>query len=105
MISVTIWRDQHITSFEVKGHALFKPHGQDIVCAGVSTAAVMTFNLLEKKSSLSHQLNDGLLDVIIKQPSRETDDIMDVFLTAINDIIADYPKHITLNEREEARNA
>jgi len=105
MILITTWRDQHITSFEVKGHALFKPHGQDIVCAGVSTAAIFTFNLLEKKTSLTHRLEDGLLDVTIKHPSNETDEIIGVFLTAIKDIIADYPKHITLNEREEARNA
>lgn len=105
MISITIWRDQSITSFEVKGHALFKPHGQDIVCAGVSTAAILTFNLLERKASVTHKLSDGLLDVNIMKPNEDTEDIMDVFLTSIKDLIADYPKHITLIEREEARNA
>lgn len=105
MISVNVWRERYVTSFEVKGHALFKPHGQDIVCAGVSTAAIMTFNLLEKKSMLHHLLDDGMLDVRILKPCEETNQIMEVFIQAIKDIIADYPKHIKYFEREEARNA
>lgn len=105
MISVHVWRERYVTSFEVKGHALFKPHGQDIVCAGVSTAAIMTFNLLEKKSKLHHQLDEGMLDVHITHPSDETNQIMDVFIQAIKDLVADYPKHIKYIEREEARNA
>jgi len=105
MISVYVWRERYVTSFEVKGHALFKPHGQDIVCAGVSTAAIMTYNLLEKKTTLNHHLDEGLLDVYMIHPNEETDSIMDVFIQAIKDLVADYPKHIKYIEREEARNA
>lgn len=105
MISIQVWRERFITSFEVKGHALFKPHGQDIVCAGVSTAAILIFNLLEKKTSLKHHLDDGLLDVTIDNPNIDTDIIMEVFIQAMKDLVADYPKHIKYIEREEARNA
>lgn len=105
MIQVTIWRKTTIHTFEVHGHALFKPHGDDIVCAGVSTAAIMTTNMLETKSNITHHLSEGHLDVTIHHPNKDTELIMDVFLKAIKDLIADYPKHITLIEREEAHDA
>lgn len=35
-------------SLEVKGHAEFSTSGSDIVCAGISTAVIMSMNLLDK---------------------------------------------------------
>lgn len=35
-------------SLEVKGHTGFSTSGSDIVCAGISTAVIMSVNLLDK---------------------------------------------------------
>lgn len=41
-------REKLYDSFEVKGHAEFATFGSDIVCAGISTAVIMSVNLLDK---------------------------------------------------------
>ncbi len=35
-----------LTGFEISGHALFSEHGTDIVCAAVSSAAIMAANTI-----------------------------------------------------------
>ena len=35
-------------NFEVNGHASYADSGNDIVCAGISTAVIMSINLLDK---------------------------------------------------------
>ena len=35
-------------NFEVNGHASYADSGNDLVCAGISTAVIMSINLLDK---------------------------------------------------------
>lgn len=37
-----------VFSLEVKGHTGYATEGSDIVCAGISTAVIMSINLLDK---------------------------------------------------------
>ncbi len=39
-------RNDVINGFEVSGHAGFDDYGRDIVCAGVTSAVMMTFNAI-----------------------------------------------------------
>lgn len=58
--------DNHITQFEITGHADSGPYGQDIVCAAVSAVTIGTINSLQKLTKIdpkveSDDLNGGYL--------------------------------------------
>ena len=46
-------------SLEVKGHANSAPHGEDLVCAGVSAILTGGFNSLEKPEYFKIELKEG----------------------------------------------
>ncbi len=49
MIQVFLVKDDNLwTKLEVTGHADYADYGKDIVCAGISTAVLMSINLLER---------------------------------------------------------
>jgi uncharacterized protein len=48
----------HIQSFEINGHANYAKYGKDIVCAGISTAVIMTINLIDKITQNYHFTKD-----------------------------------------------
>lgn len=48
MIKYKVTKCDDEYKIEVKGHANQNPYGSDIVCASVSTALIMTYNLLER---------------------------------------------------------
>ncbi|WP_054956371.1 ribosomal-processing cysteine protease Prp [Paenibacillus dakarensis] len=69
MITVQISRkeDGLIHGFEVKGHAGYAAHGQDIVCAGVSSVTVGTVNSIESLTGISMEtkMKGGFLSGIV----------------------------------------
>ncbi|EPY12807.1 MULTISPECIES: ribosomal-processing cysteine protease Prp [Paenibacillus] len=65
MIRITIRRkpDHSIESFSIEGHANYARHGEDIVCAGVSSVSVGTVNAIEALTGieLECKMKDGFL--------------------------------------------
>ena len=84
MISVNVkFIGSNVKSFEVKGHALFAPYGQDLVCAGVSAVVIGGFNALEK------YVNDKSVELIQKESELKVDVIKDneTIQTILNTIL------------------
>jgi len=102
MINITVTRKKHALILDIQGHALFASHGQDIVCAGVSTASIMTANLFEQSAQTTTVLNEGQLTITVHDYKKEHHFIYNVFKKAIHDIIAQYSSHVSWKESEEA---
>ena len=60
MIKITASRNNgKITSLTVKGHANSAPHGEDLVCAAVSSILVGGCNALKEPNCFAIKLNEG----------------------------------------------
>ena len=60
MIKITASRNNgKITSLTVKGHANSAPHGEDLVCAAVSSILVGGCNALNQPNCFAIKLNEG----------------------------------------------
>ena len=47
MINIKYTMEEGYVKIEMEGHALYAEHGEDIICAGVSTAVYSTILTLE----------------------------------------------------------
>ena len=60
-------------NFEVNGHASYADSGNDIVCAGISTAVIMSINLLDKLiPDLFEVIQDDAVGVTFLQSQRSS---------------------------------
>jgi uncharacterized protein YsxB (DUF464 family) len=104
MIKIEIVRnsDQAMVGFSVTGHANTAPHGQDIVCAGISaltqTAVLGLDRQLKKKIQLkiaSGSLKMNLLD----NPDALTNAILETMLIGLTEIGKINPQSVRILER------
>lgn len=101
MIKINVYRSgQAIAGFSVSGHANLAPHGQDIVCAGVSAltqAAVLGItNYLNKKANI--EVLVGKLGVELEEPDGLTNAILETMLLGLMEIAKLYPKSVRIIE-------
>ena len=54
MTIYSIKRSNGEALIEIKGHAGYANKGEDIVCAAISTACIMTANLIDKIKEISY---------------------------------------------------
>ncbi|MBP2625984.1 MAG: hypothetical protein H6Q68_695 [Firmicutes bacterium] len=104
MIKIEIVRnsDQAMVGFSVTGHANTAPHGQDIVCAGISaltqTAVLGLDRQLKKKIHLkiaSGNLKMNLLD----KPDALTNAVLETMLIGLTEIGNLNPQSVRILER------
>ena len=75
MISVTLYQNEgHIYRVSLMGHAGYAEHGEDIVCAAVSTLTINTLNAIEAFTTepmkqLALNQKKGYIDVLF--PDRQ----------------------------------
>lgn len=82
-VKAVILPDGKFQSLRVKGHADFAPHGQDLVCAGVSAIVTGGINALKHPDSFDIYLESGL--AVIKLKSKE--DITNYDAVVINTML------------------
>lgn len=61
-----IKENKKIKKINIQGHALYSSKGKDIVCASVSTAIIMTLNiieLLELNSNINYSVKEGFFSL------------------------------------------
>ena len=64
MIKILIkYEGNKFDSLEVKGHANSAPHGQDLVCAGVSAILIGGLNNLDNVKSFDIKIEEGYTSV------------------------------------------
>ena len=103
MITSTFRYEQgNIKEVTVTGHANYKAHGKDIVCAAVSTTLIVTANAIEHLK-LSHMIDltidDGYFKLMILDNHSTLNGLIDNLEYTLNEIEKQYPKYMK-NQKE-----
>ena len=99
MIEVRFFEDKGaLTGFEISGHALFSTHGTDIVCAAVSSAAIMAANTITEVIGEPAQVKteEGYLS-FKGIDSQATRDILGGLKLHLEQLVEQYPQNITVS--------
>ncbi len=99
MIIYSCIENGDLYKIKVKGHANYDVHGSDIVCASVSTAVILSVNLIEKFEkgcNIKHLKSvDGDFELeVIKDSVVNT--IIDNLNDTMNELSLQYPKNIKI---------
>ena len=88
-----------LTGFTLSGHAGAGAYGQDIVCAGVSSAAYMTANTITDVIGAAADIavDDGYMRVTVTDRIAACQDILSGFRLHIQAHAEEYPDRIQLN--------
>lgn len=81
--------------FIAKGHALFAPKGQDIVCAGVTAVIVGALNVFNEHE-VKVEIKEGFCSLHIYVHSEEHNLILKVINTQLKTIEEAYPQHLKI---------
>ncbi len=86
---------------EVSGHAEFSDYGTDIVCSSVSTAVIMTINLIEifeLNDCISVQMKDGFTKINIIKDDDILSKILNNLVYTLNDLEKEYSNNIKIEK-------
>lgn len=98
MIQIKIKKSDSRSLIEIQGHANYADYGNDIVCAAISTAAIMTANLIEKLN-LSYNIVDfvceeGYFLLDIKIGDNTAMAVFENLEYTVDELQKQYPKYI-----------
>lgn len=98
MITVKFFTESNvIKGFEVKGHSGLAEHGNDILCAAVSSACYMTVNTLTEvlKVSVDAEVKeDGYMKAVVRGANTEAENLLKGFQIHISELAKDYRKNL-----------
>ena len=85
-------------SITVSGHAGFAPHGQDVVCAGVSTLVQnLVFSILEiTTDEIQYDMQPGSVVIKYGDLSANAQLLVDSFFIGIRMIADEYPSYVQI---------
>ncbi|HOA34299.1 MAG: ribosomal-processing cysteine protease Prp [Clostridiales bacterium] len=89
-------KEDYVTGFSIKGHALYAEHGQDIVCAAVSSAAYMAANTVTEVfgAEADIKVDEGFFELKLKNPEKESCNVLKGLMLHINGLKEQYPTYI-----------
>ncbi len=85
-----------LCGFEAQGHALGGDAGENVICAFVSSACLMTANTITDvlKLDADAQAQDGYLKLMILENAASAQDILKGFMLHMTALEEDYPENI-----------
>ena len=100
MTTCRIVKENEEASIEVKGHAGYAKHCHDIVCASISTACIITANLIEKLD-LSYNVIDlvcdeGYFRLKVKTVDPTLNGVFENLEFTMANISKQYPKYLKI---------
>ena len=106
MIEVKVYSDnKKIKGIEVSGHSGYEDLGKDIVCSSVSTAMILTINLLEKLNvNFKYESKEEIplisLDINSFDDSNEqlVQTILENLVENLNEVSKNYKKYLKIYE-------
>jgi len=109
MIRISVERDSQgqVTRVLIKGHANYREHGKDIVCAAVSGISIGMVNAIETMFGVRmHADNDGDGKVDCRLPSeRIAPDVegkirllMETLVVMLKGVADEFPSYVTIKE-------
>lgn len=86
-------------SIEITGHAGYAPHGQDIVCAGVSTLVQTLVQSIDEltNDAIEYYMVAGKVIITHGNLSATAQSLVDSFFVGVQMIADTYPDHVVLN--------
>lgn len=82
----------------VQGHAGYADYGHDIVCASISTACIMSANLIErlnlKTDIIDLQCEEGYFRLEVKTSNFVADTVIENLIATLDELQKQYPKYI-----------
>jgi uncharacterized protein YsxB (DUF464 family) len=85
----------------IKGHAGYAPHGQDIVCAAVSTLVQTLIQSIEDlcTDTISYHLQPGNVEIKHDPLTHEAQVLLDAFMIGVYMIANRYPKYVVVEKK------
>lgn len=82
----------------VRGHANYAPHGQDVVCAGVSTLAQTLIESIEglTEDEIQYSISPGRVDINYRDLSERARLLVSSFFVGVNLIASEYPDNVNI---------
>ena len=98
MIKILIkYEGNKFDSLEVKGHANSAPHGQDLVCAGVSAILIGGLNNLDNVKSFDIKIEEGYTSVKrINEISAHDEIVLQTIVCGLKTIEESYSQFISI---------
>lgn len=99
MIGVTVSRNE----IEVIGHAGFGKHGNDIVCAAVSSlVGAYLFALTEMDIPHKTKEANGYTKIYLQGHNKQVEAITTMFICGITNICTQYPEYVAIRSQNDA---
>ena len=91
-------KNNRMTGFEVSGHASFAPYGKDIVCAAVSSAAIMAADTITDVIGAKANVlcKDGLLKLHLEEENKEASAVLRGLRLHLRELSKQYPQNIRI---------
>lgn len=88
----------HGNEIKVSGHANFAPHGQDIVCAGVSSLVRTLIRSIEDLTGdeIEYEVSPGWVDIQYGNLSEKAKTLVDSFFVGICLMADEFPEHVRI---------
>ncbi len=102
MIRVNVKRKNKIVyEIVIKGHADYDTKGKDIVCAAVSSMAIVTVNgIMSLDESIDYEENDGLLKIRVLKDTEINIKLLDNLIRMLEELSSQYPKNIEIRNED-----
>lgn len=90
--------NRYTGGISVKGHANYAPHGQDIVCAAISTLAQTLIASIEELTAdeIQYVIQPGTVDIKFGDLSEESNLLIDSFFVGVQGIANAYPENVVI---------
>ena len=104
MIRAEFLGKEPIFGFHITGHSDATPDGPEVICAGVSSAAYMTANLITEVIGLEPELSASDGDMYLKlqteQEAERCSDVLQGLRLHLSSLAEQYPKYILISYSE-----
>ena len=106
MINVLVWlvdgNNSKTKKIRVSGHSFYDDPGKDIVCSSVSTATILTANLIEEicpDYKITNDEDNALIEIEIMSNDEVSYKIMNNLYKSIIELKTQFPKYISLGTK------
>lgn len=107
-MEVTIYKDSEgrVKGFQVSGHSMLSPEGNDVLCSAVSALTINTVNSIETFTDDPVEIEaqneeEGFLHFRLKSVSKESELLLDSLVLGLQDIQKSYDRFLSIRFEEE----
>lgn len=103
MIKVNVLlKEQQIEKVSLSGHSGYAVHGQDIVCAAVSSIVTTSINgILSINQTISFTDDGNTLEITVLKHDEVTDKLLSTMIQLLESIEKQYKKNLSIRTEEK----